>query len=222
MSRLPFVVGAAVSAGCLYATGPQHMWIHFDAAADAHYAVLQGDMELARQAGWRLAEHGGVSGLPDGSDSVLAQMRWYASQVAEAVDISEAAFGTAGVARMCGECHATYQTGPVFGGGGAPPVEGSGVNLEMRRHSWAAARMWEGLIGPSDSAWVVGARLLLDAPMASHRITERANLQPNVGTMERRVHELGRRAVVVTDAEERARLYADVASTCAGCHVLVR
>jgi len=36
----------------------------------------------------------------------------------------------------------------------------SSLQLQMRRHQWAAARLWEGLIGPSNEMWSQGTGFL--------------------------------------------------------------
>jgi cytochrome c553 len=193
------------------------MWSHFDAAADLHAAVVRGDLPVARDAASWLAEHGEPD-LPEGSQPLLDQMRASARRVASAADLSEAARGTADVARSCGACHAAYGPGPVFRGSGVPPVEGAGVTLEMRRHDWAAGRLWEGLIGPSDAAWAAGARVLGQAAFGPDAMMDRTELPPNAPALERRVHDIGRRAAGAADTAARAELYGELLGTCAACH----
>lgn len=198
------------------------MWEHYDAAAEAQDAVIKGDLQRARYAGEWLAMRGGTDPRVEGADALVNQMRQYARQASNAVDISEAAVATARMAATCGECHRMHGPGPLFRGRGVPPIEREGVDRAMQRHVWGAARLWEGLIGPSDSAWVAGARTLLDAPLAPEEITDRPADYRAVQDYQRRVRELGRQAVEASYVQQRTRLFADLISTCAGCHVLVR
>lgn len=222
MKRIGAVVVVLIAGGCVRPQTNLHMWRHYDAAADAHNAVLRGQLAEARSAGRWLAEHAEAEGLPGGSEPLVARMREYGRQVAGAQDVSEAATGTAHIARTCGQCHEAHGPGPVFLGGGVPPGAEDDVSREMRRHGWAAGRMFEGLVGPASTAWEAGARALLDAPLAPGTIPVRDDIPVEVTTMEARVHEIGRRAASTSDWDERVTLYADLISTCAACHMIVR
>ena len=221
-----FVVTMVVAAGswaCFTpGAGNPHMWSHYDQAADANAAVIRGDLHQARLAGEWLASHETDENLPPQSEPMVVRMRRHAQALAIANDIPNAAINTAGLARACGECHRVQGPGPDFRGRGVPPAEGSGTGLEMRQHSWAAGRMWEGLIGPSDSAWAAGARTLVNAPLATDSITIRADVQRQVRELETRVHDIGLRGMTVTGGGERESLYAELISTCATCHEMVR
>ncbi len=79
-----------------------------------------------------------------------------------AVDLKAAAVAVADMAQACGGCHLAL-SGPNFSGS-SPAGEESSVVADMERHRWAADRMWEGLVGPSETAWLAGAATLEDAP----------------------------------------------------------
>jgi hypothetical protein len=221
--HLSALAASALLMGCAHRAGNAPMWKHFDAAADLHEAIVLGSVEQARLAGQRLAEHHDQKGLPQGSEPLLEAMRQSARQIASAHDLSDAALGTAQVAVACGNCHETYQRGPLFSGGGVPPTEGVGVGREMRRHAWGAGRLWEGLIGPSDPAWTAGARALVDAPLSPDSVNDRAvEIWHHVAIMETRVHDLGQQALTTTAVSERAQLYAELLTSCAACHARLR
>ena len=84
----------------------------------------------------------------------------------------------------------------------------------MARHQWAADRLWEGLIAPSDQAWLSAAELLLEAPLAladsQHTDQTRA--------LTERVRGLGLEARSAARSGDRARIYAEFLGTCAVCH----
>src|SRR5262245_53079650 len=77
------------------------------------------------------------------------------------------ALALANTAAVCGQCHAAAGSGPSF-----PEADDADAELglsdtlgdRMERHAWAANRMWEGLIAPSDSAWRAGSAELASVP----------------------------------------------------------
>jgi cytochrome c553 len=86
----------------------------------------------------------------------------------------------------------------------------------MDRHAWAADRMWEGLIAPSDAAWHEGVSELATVPSKAPK--EQPALAPEFVRELREVRALGAEARRAHDASGRAALYARVLTTCAGCH----
>ena len=139
-----------------------------------------------------------------------------AARVAEAKDLTEMSRGVAAVARTCGDCHATL---------GGPTIivsevtmDAPGVLPRMLRHQWAAARLWDGLGGPSQDAWRGGARVLMDAPLEPEGLTPDRSPAPAIGTLASSVHQLGRKARVVESGVDRAAVYADLIATCSACH----
>ena len=82
---------------------------------------------------------------------------------ARATSLDEAAAGAARIAEACGACHEQNDVRVVVLGENAAPWNNT-LAARMGRHIWAADRMWAGLIGHSDEAWVRGAQLLVDDP----------------------------------------------------------
>jgi len=147
----------------------------------------------------------------------LDAMNTAAATVVNAKDLTEASRGLAAVARTCGDCHATLGgPGPVVG---EPPAEGSGVGPRMTRHQWAAARLWDGLVAPSEDAWKAGARVLIDAPLVPEALTPGKSPAPAIADLSSSVHELGRKARVVDAAIDRGAVYAELMATCSACHL---
>ena len=134
------------------------MWQHYQRVEQIQDAVVMGNLEWAREEAQRLVDHEAAPDLPPGSERVAAQMRGYAMEIADADSIEGAALATANMARTCGQCHETYGRGPVFGATTASLKDQADAVPAMAQHQWAFDRMWDGLVGPSDSSWVAGAR----------------------------------------------------------------
>lgn len=179
-------------------------------------AVARGDLDAARREAKVLAELRIDGGVEPTWRKNLDAMNTAAARVAEARDLPAASRGLSAVARTCGGCHATLGgPGPIVG---EPPGEGSGVGPRMKRHQWAAARLWDGLVVPSDDAWRAGARVLADAPLEPELLTPGKTPVPKVGTLARSVHELAHKASEAESAVDRGKVYGELMSTCSACH----
>jgi len=198
------------------------MYGHFGHASEVQNAVIHGDLDAVRAPAEWLASHDAMDGLPKGSEAYLAGLRQAAAQAVGASDLPGAAKATAAIATACGDCHSRYDVGPRFTPGAGPPDEGGSVSAHMIRHVWAADRMWEGLIGPSDASWAAGARSLADAPLEPHEVTGDAEQAPAAGAFAREVHDLGARAERTKGGKARGELYGELLTSCIGCHRLVR
>lgn len=212
---------AAGLTGCFQPAGQSAMWQHFDAAGDAHQAVIRGDLGRAQAAGIFLSQNE-VPDLPPRSERLYEQLRTYAEQLSVASDVVAAANAAADMAGTCGECHREYGPGPSFSGRGVPPEGGLDVSHEMRRHAWAAGRLWEGLIGPSDPAWRSGAAVLRDAWMMPEWLGEETDAALVVRAMETTVRDLGSAALGAHGTDDRKAVYAQLITTCARCHAIVQ
>ena len=180
-------------------------------------AVARADLEAARREATTLAELRLAGGIEPPWRRQLDAMNAAAARVAAAKDVPEMSRNVAAVARTCGDCHATLG-GPVLPVG-EPPEPGSGVAARMMRHQWAAARLWDGLVAPSQEAWRAGARVLADAPLEPETLTPGKSPAPAIGTLARSVHDLGQKAKVVTSGVDRAAVYGELLATCSACHL---
>lgn len=205
--------------GCAGQMSKTPMGRHFDAARDAHDAVVNADLEEARRAGSILASRD-PDAMPDAPDSIVDRIREHARQLASATALEDAARSTAQIGRTCGDCHREMGSGPQFSDDGAPLNELGELSRHMQRHGWAATRLWQGLIGPSDTVWMAGAYVLGDAPMLPERMTDRT--WRTAAELEVRVHALGARASRLRDPQDRALLYAELLMSCGACHDSVR
>ena len=82
----------------------------------------------------------------------------------------------------------------------------------MRRHEWAAERLWQALLLQDDDTWIRGAAAFADDPLHGEAVPA------GVAPLAKKVHELGAKAAETTDWDERGALYGEVLATCADCH----
>ena len=189
-----------------------HMSEHFTAATLMQTAVIRADLEAVHQHAQRLAQHPVPPNLPSGFSVFLENLHANARAAAAAENLADAALAVANTAVSCGACHAqgVVQTwlSDVL------PPGGDEETLRMARHQWAADRLWEGLIAPSDQAWLSAAELLLEAPLAlaDSQHTEQTR------ALTERVRGLGLEARSAARSDDRARIYAEFLGTCSVCH----
>lgn len=195
------------------------MYEHFERAGEVHAALVRGDMNTARRAAQWLATHEELSQLPPGSGDLLAEMRMYAQRVSASSDLASSAQAASQMGRVCGDCHTTHRVDPQFFLSTAAP-EGHGPRAEMARHVWASERMWEGMVGPLDHAWVEGARELREGWLDPQEVVSDPGDRERVRELVRTVYEIGTRAEKVSDSGERAEIYGDFLTTCIDCHRL--
>jgi len=220
----------AVGTGCARGTGPApgpqaaRMSEHFTRAGQLYAAVAGGRIDSVRVRAQEILDHETGEGLPARSMGYVDELRSFTSLAARAPDLESAASSVARVGAACGACHTYLKRGPRYGGQiqTGPPPEESDVAGRMHRHRWAADRLWEGLIGPSDEAWRAGAVVLRDAALYTDALTRDVAQYEQVTKLTWTVHEIGARADVMTDRHQRAGLYGELLGTCARCHALLR
>lgn len=203
-----------------------HMEGHFEAASLIKQAVIDGDLQATQAHARALASHREPQGVR-GPPSSLRQMRSTASRIGEAADLAEAANLLGELATSCGNCHRASDARPGFpvdasqlATSDAPPPALDAV-AHMLRHQWAADRMWEGLIAPSDQYWNWGAGALQEAALHRDDLTGEPT-DVNVTRLAIRVHEIGLEAARASQLEERASLYGELLQSCAACHGEIR
>ncbi len=205
---------AAPASGSTTPTVQKRMTEHFTKAAAMKNAVIHGDVAtLKKEADW-MAKHE-LPQAPESWRSHMQAMHTAAQHAADAKDLPSAAQAVAEMGSACGSCH-TALGGPKLEPG-APPAEGSGAALHMVRHQWAADRMWDGLIAPSDVSWSKGADVLADAPLSQRALSGEKSIPPEVELLAQKVHGFGAKGRDAP-AATRASLYGDFLATCASCH----
>jgi len=183
----------------------------------ARDAVARADLEVARAAAKKLAELRPEAGLAPALSKDLDAMNVAAARVVKADNVREASRRLAELASTCGDCHAT------LGGPSSVVTEPPHDDLDatvprMRRHEWAVARMWTGLIDPSDLAWRAGARVLADAPLEPEQLTPGTTPAPEISVLATTVHELAASAAATKATVDRTATYGEILATCASCH----
>src|SRR5690606_31720974 len=108
---------------------------------------------------------------------------------------------------------------PAFAFGVAPP-DGD-IEAQMERHQWGAARLWEGVIGPSDDAWLAGARVVA-AQDIDLGTTTRGKPNADVAAHAEALRTLASEATRTDEPAARSELYGTMLHTCASCHAIVR
>lgn len=179
-------------------------------------AIARADLAAARREAKFLADLRLGGGIEPTWRRKLDAMNAAAAQVADARDLAGASRDLGAVAQTCGDCHATLGGPSVVVG--EPPAEGSGVAFRMKRHQWAATRLWDGLVVPSDDAWKAGAHVLADAPLEPEVMTPGRSPVPAIGSLVVSVRELARKASAAETAVDRSAVYGELMATCAGCH----
>jgi cytochrome c553 len=184
-------------------------------------AIIAGRLEGVRESAIWLADHDMTAGLPADFEPFVAQIKTYARHIIEAEDLNAAAESVSKMARTCGECHSSNGVDLRFGYDQLPREDIEDVVTHMQRHQWATDRLWDGLIGPSDSAWNRGADMLIDVPLAAGDVTITTEHQAEITKMTQRIHALGGMAAAAVTSDARSELYGEVLGLCAGCHVLL-
>src|SRR5688572_9177403 len=147
------------------------------------------------------------------------ELRTAARRIERARDLQEIGSELGTLATACSNCHQTQKVTAEFRYDAAPAEDGT-LHGQMHRHGWAAQRLWEGLTGPSDTAWSDGARVL-----ASTKIDVRATVHevpnPDVFELGERMQAQAREAVDLP-ASARAAHYSAMMETCTRCHAIAR
>jgi cytochrome c553 len=213
------------SLGCTPKTGPDvapRMRGHFARAGELYAAVAAGDLAAVRVQAEAMRDEETGAGMSARARTYIEQLNAFAGLAARAPDVGTAASAVARVGATCGSCHRAMKRGPAYQPGSGPPAGAAPVTARMIRHRWAADRLWEGLIGPSDTAWTAGASALIDAPLYTDALTRDVEQYEPVTALTWTVHDIGARALMESDLTARAALYGQLLGTCAHCHELLK
>jgi cytochrome c553 len=195
----------------------EHMDEHFSHVKTIQEAVIAGDLEGLKEPAKWMAEHPIAEGLPVGWEPHVAAMKKESQAVGESADLAAAAGATASMAKSCGACHQAMSVTPQFSAG-SPPPDDTGTVPHMIGHMWAADRMWEGLIIPSNENWINGVEVLAGAPLHSEDLSDDAELKAELEALAKKVHELAAEGRETETLDDRAVLYGNFLATCAECH----
>ena len=226
-TRAGAVAGAAVSLllwAC--ATRPEpyqgspsrgQMITHFDLAVEARGYAIQGDVDAFRDAVDDLAALQPADDLPAELWLQFGPMRYEARAGARAGSREDAALASARIAETCGDCHRANEVGlgDRFTIGGPPPP--GTTARHMAGLAWASRLLWDGLIGPSDRTWSVGAEGLRELGVLPDGLP--AGIPAgDVRVAGVRLQQLADRALLAFEAEDRIEVLGEIWTTCADCH----
>jgi len=198
-----------------------HMHEHLTRISMIKSAIVAGNLEgVDEPASW-LAEHETVAGLPKEFESYVIQMKSHARRVIDAQNLVSAAKSVSEMAKTCGNCHLVNEINLEFGDDRMPRMDVEDVVTHMQRHQWAMDRLWEGLIGPSDTAWHRGADMLIDAPLLPSDVTTAVDDVAEISNIARRIHALGGIGTETKTPDARSELYAEILGLCSRCHTLL-
>jgi mono/diheme cytochrome c family protein len=197
-----------------------HMHGHLDQISTIKAAVIAGKLEDTREPASWLATHEEPEEVPGAWLPYVEQMRHYAVMAAAAENLLTAAAAVSEIGRTCGDCHRASGFRVAFGYDERPPQDVQNVRTQMQRHLWAADRMWDGLVGPSDVAWKRGTDILAEVQLEASDVTDSDDQQAPVTNLLRRVRSFGEIGSQATSVELRSGLYGEFLSLCATCHGL--
>lgn len=195
---------------------PAARWMreHFSQTVAIRNAVVSGKIRNAVAPAAELTGMAGVEGMPAQWKVSAEQLRASSIRIREGSDVQEVAAATADIGRACGHCHSSGGRGPKVTVGEPPAADGS-VLSRMRRHKWAAERLWEGIYAPSDAAWTAGAKALEFDPFAGDTLAK-GGVHARAAASE--FNTIARSLPEAKTGEARGAKYAKLLSTCAPCH----
>jgi cytochrome c553 len=194
-----------------------HMQEHFDKVTEVREALVIGDLEGAHEPATWLAEHPPFADLPPNWERYLDSVRVSALEVLGAEGLQDASYATATMAVACGDCHLQNGIADQFNAPAQPPQEET-VRAHMQRHQWALERMWQGLLGPSATAWDEGVSMLADVPLSAHESIDDSNEGDALEQLAKTVHARAAMGFVADTTEKKAQVFGDVLAACGGCH----
>ena len=189
----------------------------FVSLSEAKTAVIEGKLKDAKQAGAKVwVGHQG--------DDVPADWAPFVSAIRSSIDLLQssteletAALAVSAIGRACGDCHQSLGLSTIPTSEEPAPPAGT-VGDYMRLHQWASDRMWDGLIGPSDTSWNAGAQALA-TPLSPDSIPETIMVKPGMDALVERIGQLSKAAAEPNlPGPTRQRIYGEFLGSCARCH----
>ncbi|MBK9033644.1 MAG: hypothetical protein IPL61_20665 [Myxococcales bacterium] len=214
-------VGAATTDGGTRDAGTalaRHMAEHLARVSRLQAAVVLGQLEVARDEARWVVSHPEHAAMTD-AVAAVTRLRAAAEQVVAAPDLPAAAAATARLGADCAACHSERGVIVAFAWDALPDDEPA-LARQMQRHQWAAARLWEGLVGPADELWRTGADTLATLRLDPGGLATGADGEAVKAALAR-VRALASQANSVRDQPSRVALYGELLTTCVSCHAVV-
>ena len=189
------------------------MKAHFKDALLIREAVIRGTPEDASNPATVITEIQNLDALPAGWREFVERMQQTARRITNSTSTAQAAAAAADLGVSCGMCH--QRLGGPKAVDEPAPAAGTTIESRMKRHAWATERLWEGLYVPSSAAWDTGAKGLDTTPFPKEVLKDGGvHARSAAGDFAR----VAARASTKKTTEERAALYAELLTTCGGCH----
>ena len=131
------------------------------------------------------------------------RMQTAARDLSTAPTLAAALRNQARIAVACGDCHARTGARGAFERNTIAPRDDQTSASQLRRHRWAADRVWDGVVGASEVQWRAGLEVFAHEMAVS------------------RVREVATRALA-NPADDRAQHYGDLLVSCTSCHPATR
>lgn len=153
----------------------------------------------------------------------LVRMQTAAEALAAAKDVSEACRREPELAAACGDCHRETGAQLAFADDG-PPADDGTTPVRMVRHQWAADRLWQALVAPSDTAWHDALAILAAAPLPADElgVDATAEVRDRLVVNARLLQAVAKAARPIDGSRGRAEAYGKVLVLCASCHATAR
>ena len=153
----------------------------------------------------------------------LERMRSAAEALSLAADVPEACRRAPVLAAVCGDCHQETGAQLAFADDG-PPVDDGTTPVRMARHQWAADRLWQALVAPSDAAWRDALAVLAATPLPADElgVDATAEVRDRLVARARLLQSTAKAVRPIDGSRRRAEAYGELLRLCASCHAMVR
>lgn len=193
------------------------MHLHFEDVNSIQLALISGNLVLARELAKQVrASFAGPA--PEGWGPFIERSVASAEMLEVTDDLNMAARLAGAMAGTCGDCHRDQGIEVVDHDAVPPPRVDDKFQDFMVQHRWAADRMWEGIIAPSDAAWSAGAEVLASTELTLEDIGDKLVMTPEIEGWLQQIRKDGSAAATSESAEARQELYGSFLAGCASCH----
>ncbi|HSK09998.1 MAG TPA: hypothetical protein VK911_10490 [Vicinamibacterales bacterium] len=198
----------------------QHMHDHLAQVQTVQQAVIRGDIDEARTAARRFADHQELTGMPENVQETVDDMKEAAQKVGNADDLKSAGEATGTMLAECGSCHRSMSARPNFPSPAAQAQARNKTVAQMLEHQRAMDLLYQGLVAPSDDLWRQGAEALKASPLKADTFPADTELSKEALDAQAETHEVAETAAEAADLDKRGDVYGRLIGGCATCHSL--
>ena len=184
---------------------------HFEEADAMRMAAVRGEADTVREVATSFAARVSESTYPQPWAPSVERLEAVLARASAVDGAAQSAALVAEVGASCGGCHADNDVPVAVDWPSEPSPE-----HRMDTFAYATELLWLGLIVPSEPAWERGAEAYHAA--LSCEDFESVSLGPYHVSLCSSVKATGASVVAAKDPIGKQRAFADVISTCAGCH----